>query len=372
MDLNLLNYHEPLSEYPWKGEILKLLEWSKSKSSTTKAFCFDLIMSLSYIDSTSGLERYIETCQSLKEPYNCHLGFINLCAPCYEISDHWTYQKAAKPESGALGKLSSEVMIYFVKHISRNITKAKAIGGTEYIDAILELSDGTIILAEVKSAPLLTYPLVISYNNKLGNHEKISLTTSQFKECETALYLHNKAVIPIGKPSNELWPFKGAVDYIINSNNTSIVDGVIRTWLDAKNVYISKERTDPLYYLTNACGSPPKIAKERDGWPNNESISDSKTSAGMDRTDDIKKGIYQVLKIGTEFQYENNIKTALISNLPAFRHGEEYVTPFIDMLWGKEKDIEGDVDKFINIKKLRRAFDYIITIEDPITRGINL
>lgn len=48
----------------------------------------------------------------------------------------------------------------------------------------------------------------------------------------------------------------------------------------------------------------------------------------MDRTDDIKKGIYQVIKMGTLFKDQPNIKTAIISNLPAYRHREEYVQPF--------------------------------------------
>lgn len=35
--------------------------------------------------------------------------------------------------------------------------------------------------------------------------------------------------------------------------------------------------------------------------------------AGMDRTDDIKKGIYQTLKIGVDFKNDHeNIRTALI------------------------------------------------------------
>ncbi len=63
-----------------------------------------------------------------------------------------------------------------------------------------------------------------------------------------------------------------------------------------------------MYYLANASGSPPKIAKDRDGWPKKESISDSKTSAGMDRTDDIKKGIYQSLKIGTNLKDDPSIR----------------------------------------------------------------
>lgn len=60
----------------------------------------------------------------------------------------------------------------------------------------------------------------------------------------------------------------------------------------------------------------------------------------MDRTDDIKKGIYQSIKIGTQFKKNKSIKTALISNLPAYRHGDVYVSPFVDMYWGLGAELE--------------------------------
>jgi hypothetical protein len=372
MDLNSLNYHDPLEEYPWKDEINCLLTWLKNKDISTKCFCFDMVMSLAYIDSTSGLERYIESCPSLPNPYNGHLGFINMCAPCYEGSNHWIFQKAAKPESGSIGKLSSEVIVYFIKYLSDNITSAKVVGGTEYIDACLELNNGDSILCEVKSAPLLTYPIVFSIKQKIDKHIKISMTSSQLRNCDAGLYLHNNQIIPLGKVGNDLWPFRQTIEYIIDKKNLQNVRKIVATWEQARKAYILKDREDKIYYLTNACGNPPKIAKDQDNWPKNESISDSKTSAGMDRTDDIKKGIYQVIKIGTEFQNNKNIKTAIISNLPAYRHGNEYVLPFNDMLWGKEKDLIGDKEKYIPLSKLRRVYDYIITIDDPVLRDIKL
>ena len=128
-----------------------------------------------------------------------------------------------------------------------------------------------------------------------------------------------------------------------------------------------------MYYLANASGSPPRIAKERDNWPKRETISDSKTSAGMDRTDDIKKGIYQSLKIGADFGSQSNINTAIISNLPAYRHGTAYVDPFVQMLWGVEKDMEELYGrKVLSKENLRYVFDFIITLDGSILRHIEL
>lgn len=88
--------------------------------------------------------------------------------------------------------------------------------------------------------------------------------------------------------------------------------------------------------MTNGCGQP---VPRPDDWPRRrgsgyESVSDGKTSVGMDRTDDIKKAIYQVLKLGSEYKLDNdNIKTAIISNIHAVRHYDEYLLTLRDVIW---------------------------------------
>ncbi|MCC5916427.1 MAG: hypothetical protein JJU02_03775 [Cryomorphaceae bacterium] len=144
---------------------------------------------------------------------------------------------------------------------------------------------------------------------------------------------------------------------------------MLKIWIEAKKAYAEKNRNSSLYYLANASGGPPKVAKMRDKWPQSESISDSKTSAGMDRTDDIKKGIYQVLKLGVLNKDKDNIETALISNLPAYRHGKDYVDPFVDLLWTSEKNVVKEKGaEYISRKDLRYFFDHLITLDSPILR----
>lgn len=128
------------------------------------------------------------------------------------------------------------------------------------------------------------------------------------------------------------------------------------------------------YYLANASGHPPKIAKTQYNWPSKESISDSKTSAGLDRTDDIKKGIYQTLKLSVEAHKEfpnKNVKTALISNLPAYRHGSDYLEPLYDIYWGQESSFRKEATGRLSCEyhNLKRPFDYIIALDDAYTRG---
>jgi hypothetical protein len=374
-DINSLNGREPLIEYPWQNEIDRLLSWLLKKDSYIQAFCFDIIMSAAYIDATSGLERNIESCSNCPSGYNTHLGFINLCSPCYSNTSKWSHQKAVKPQSGALGKLSSEVILRFIEKLYPELIEVLAIGGTSTADAVLKHSNGIIILAEVKSAPLLTYPFIFQVEKGCinGEHEKLTITNSQLRECNSAMYLHNGQIIELGKVGGHLWPFKPIVDFFINKTDSFVLDTCASQWLEAREAYTNKDRNNRMFYLANASGSPPKVAKERDNWPKRESISDSKTSAGMDRTDDIKKAIYQSLKIGTHIKSDPNIKTAIISNLPAYRHGDEYIAPFINMYWGLEEDLTKiDNISAIKLKDLRRVFDFIITLEEPILRHIEL
>jgi len=369
--------HDPLVEYPWCTQIDKLLNWAKNQDTNTKCFIFDLVMSLAFVDATSGLEKYLEFCPNSPPPFNHHLGFVNLCSPCFESKNIWVYQKAAKPQSGALGKLSSEIILRFVKIFFSQLKSVKAIGGTEYADALLRHQDGFFILAEVKSAPLITFPVLFSAKTASGAiHKKVSFTSSQLKEFDSCLYLHQKLILPLGKPKGRLWPFKPAVDFFLKKENLPFIEKAVAVWTKAKTAYQKRDKDVPLYYLANASGSPPQVAKDRDNWPKSESISDSKTSAGMDRTDDIKKGIYQVLKMGASLKSgdpEYHFKTAIISNLPAYRHGQEYVVPFNEMLWGLEKDLEPINDlKVLRSTSLRRVYDYLITIDEPLLRGIKL
>jgi len=272
----------PLIDYPWRKELDRLLAWLIKKDSHTHAFCFDLIMSASYIDATSGIEKSIEQCHSITAPYNAHLGFINLCSPCY-TQNIWRYQKAVKPQSGALGKLSSEIILKFIEKLYPQLLEVIVVGGTEPIDAILRHKSGIILLAEVKSAPLLTYPFLFKMPKSTlkGEHKKIIVTNSQLRICESSLYLHNCGVIHLGKVGSDLWPFKPLIDFIINDKNMPFIQKCIDEWLLARTAYSTKDRQNKMYYLANACGNPPKIAKERDSWSKKESISDSKTSAGM-------------------------------------------------------------------------------------------
>lgn len=355
-------YRKPLQDYPWCTELDGLFDWLNRQSSDMQCFIFDIIMSLAYIETTNNIVDVLETCPNTPNPYNAQIGFINLCSPCYTRNNIWKFQKAAKLSSGALGKISSEMVLKFIEQLNPNILDSKIIGGTEMVDAALLTRSGQLILAEIKSAPLLTYPILFQLPETTFEHlqhDKAEITLSQLKNCETALFLHNGSMIPLGKVGDKNWPFVKAIQFICDDAYSDLMEQAKDYWLEAKYAYIHKVKSQAVFYLTNACGKPPSVAAEQ-GFPKKESISDSKTSAGLDRTDDIKKGIYQTFKISTEYADNPNIKTALLSNLPAYRHHGEYISAFVNVLWGYEQDLQHDM---LPRDKLNYVFDYILTLD---------
>lgn len=366
---------EPLISYPWKSLADDLILWAKEKDSVHRAFAFDLLMSLAYVDTVSNLQKYFVHYPQLAAPYNIHLGFINLCAPLYIQNDAWYYQKAAKPQSGAIGKLTSEVLLRFIEIMFTDIKTVRSVGGVGMVDAILTHSDGRVILCEVKASPLTTYPFLFSVPSGKLPSELEKLSRTQVQRLDSALYMHSHKLIPLGKPKDELWPFSAAIPFVTYPGNSNVVNDFVKRWQEIRKAYIDKDRNSKFYYIANASGHPPKIAVDKFDWPKNESISDSKTSAGMDRTDDIKKGIYQTFKLGIEANRtlgSRNIRTAIISNLPAYRHGKEYVEPFYDVYWGFDASFRHEASSKTYRcaeDKLKRPFDYIIALDDAFLRG---
>ncbi len=117
-------------------------------------------------------------------------------------------------------------------------------------------------------------------------------------------------------------------------------------------------------------GKPSKLPKDWTGGVT--CISDEKTSVGMDRTDDIKKGIYQVLKLGAEGKLEEiewKCKVGILSNIHPARHFNAYLKPIKDLIWTitNNKNIEFAKDLDPNLP-MYNLFDGIITFTDNYIR----
>ncbi len=350
------------------------------------AATFDMMVSVSYYKSVSN--RGWTYCSD--DPQMMFYTYTNVCPRC-RGNGRFVYAKANKPESGKIGLITTEILCVFYQNIftkkGHNVEVFKA---SEPVDVIVhDIKKDMFLLAEVKAAPLLTIPLAAKCETITEMRDGVLIRSGH--ETIDNPFLRSSSIglyFPAyNKKKERFYPLEldwgneaCYYDAILKlMKNADFFENYLDFWYTSYNAYIDKNREVSLYWLTNACGSPFPIPE---GWPKRvgtgyESVSDSKTSAGMDRTDDIKKGIYQVLKIGAEYKTTHkNIKTAIISNLPALRHYDEYLLTIKDIVWtiSKEPFVSSLKDMPLDTP-IYNLFDGIISltksdIRDPWIKGL--
>lgn len=283
-----------------------------------------------------------------KAPQMLLYAYTNICPRCLGNHDY-VFTKANKPESGQIGMATTEILcemlVSYFRLKGRNIMIYKA---SEPIDVIIyEPASQLMIISEVKAAPLFTIPLSLPCE-EITEEVEGQLINIDHNLCDNP-FLHSFQPLLFfpHTDSNEERQFQLKVDwdnsysffYAIKdlcTSNDEFLTFFFNFWEEAYVAYRDKNKGNPIFWLTNACGLP---TPRPNNWPKRisggyETVSDAKTSVGMDRTDDIKKGIYQVLKLGAEYKPKYlNIKTALISNIHAVRHHDEYLKCIKDIIW---------------------------------------
>lgn len=307
------------------------------------------------------------------------LPFVN-CCPIHALERTFVFHKSSKPTSAIIGQATARILLLFYQEIFKksknNIRVNKA---PEPADAIfVDYTDKNAYFAEIKSSPLLTPTLCMDCDEmtefsdngdiKASQHQATSNPNVLNKELSIIIpkKIHSKwmpTFYPIGMKQNQndsLFAYKGLRQLI---SNHDFIETYLEYWSESFAAYCKKDETENIFWLTNACGKPSNLGREWKGGVT--CISDEKTSVGMDRTDDIKKGIYQVLKLGSEgktIRTEWNYKIGILSNIHPARHFDVYLKPIKDMIWtiSEKKDIKtsNDLDSDTPMYNL---FDGIIT-----------
>lgn len=322
--------------------------------------------------------------------------FTNVCPRCM-LAGEFHYEEANKPESGAIGQATARLLSVFLSQLfERTGRDLKIYRGAEPVDMLIyDRRENVVLLAEIKAAPLTTLALAVSSDemtSSIDGGEPTPITTHSpannpfLSASELLLFM------PINNGSSRSYRFVrlGKVDTVDRNwsymsleraldLDSKFFDDYLQFWLEAFESYKANYRAirrgqqftgNTTFWFTNACGQPNPRPVD---WPKRtgtgyQSVSDGKTSVGMDRTDDIKKGIYQVLKVGAESKPNNkkfNVKTALISNIHAVRHYDEYLQSLEDVVWLIDKSRKakavGDLPDDTHVYSL---FDGIISFTE--------
>lgn len=342
---------------------------------------FDLLLAAQYYASV-GHTGWHYCGEPIEKPYRFY-PYTNTCPRCV-LTGKFFHVKANKPSSGAIGAISRRLLLLYLQslfHRTKNNIEIRI--GTEPVDAIFidnATVPITVLFAEIKAAPLVTLPLAsVAQAMQLGVEGQLEGIThresdfSNFFDSEIYILLPqfqhtdwHPQFYSIGskaEASDLYWSYRG-IGWLLDDPNWFLE--YLEFWTVALESYANRMRIAP-FWLTNGCGSPfPRPV----AW-SGTTVSDSKSSVGMDRTDDIKKATYQVLKLSAEGKpnADYDYKTAIISNIHAIRHFEDYFAALKDIVWTREESGSAkyvrDLDPNLPIFNL---FDGIIALTDIIDR----
>ncbi len=358
------------------------------------AAAFDLMVAAEYY-RTVGHLRWMYCPQSDYQP-TIYYPYTSICPYCV-LEGNFHYHQAHKPSSGNIGAATSRLLAVFLEALfERHGRKVETFKGSEPIDTIFidqTTTPKVCLFAEIKSAPLVTLPLAMK-TERLTIEEEQGVVSLQTHEPVNPTNLYESSIsifiptekqqsssgwtnktFPIGNKQgagDSAWAYRGLANLL--KNDPSFFESYSKFWVAAFNAYGDLGKTTPVFWFTNACGQPvprPNNWPKRNNGSGYESISDGKTSVGMDRTDDIKKSIYQVLKLGAEGKPSENVKylVGIVSNIHAVRHFDEYIKPLKSIIWTRDETEKVKMASQLPPNtEMFKLFDGIIALTETIAR----
>lgn len=310
------------------------------------AASFDLLVAARFYDATKP-ENWLWCEESNLDVY----PFLNACPMC-ALEGRFVHHRGNKPQSGSIGPITASVLRkVLAEHYRVMGTSLRVATGHEPVDlAIIDDANKTAFIAEVKASPLFTPPLATPHTAahfQAKSVEPLSHSNGILRDISNR---DIAMIIPGTENAPQLWhlPERGlgnagwaetALKKAISTEPGRYED-YVRAWMRMWNLYLTRNRTDSVFWFAGACGLPPNPGPS---WPKDGygkplgSISDSKTSVGMDRTDDIKKSTFQVLNLGVKIRRMPadswQLKIGLASNLHAGRHHSDYIAQYEDVIW---------------------------------------
>lgn len=338
---------------------------------------FDLCVSLQYAKLVADTGWGYCPPYAKHEPAALFYPYVRACPRCARFGRKVLLKQSHKPHSDTIGRVAAKTVGTLLAALVEKTNRRWQIYQMKRrildVDMLL-VANESIALCEVKASPLIAFPLTTLLPRELqqrGQNDKpqnISehVTTALPVDSEVFLYVPdgNARLLSLGKRVDSGFPMRKFTESY--AEDKDILWSVIQFWQRLYHAYRRKwmqKGDDSLRWLTFGCGGQ---------------VDDSKNLPGLDRTDDIKKGVYQVLKLGEHFAKQcakKAVKIVLCGNIHAARHHKDYLSGLEDVTWTYEQHLvdSGDPDwKKVRVADLVRLYDAVITLTQPHFRDHSL
>lgn len=332
------------------ADSLKALTTEAQKFGLFLSFMFDIATNAEYLHGRMVSTKWI----MCDPPYSlpglgaksdpvAFFSFLKQCPRCSHVVGLEKRLTGAqhKPSSHHIGEITASITAILLALIAKSAAEETHVAlvtkQSHDADAVI-FSKSRAILLEIKSSPLVTYSVLcrspkIKTTHPMGRGQKHSLVDIEFGEQPIYLYIPNRGIeIPLGVASNvsdASFPYPELSSWFTDPIKLLVA---FDAWLEVYNAYQvpKRERNAQqmrLSYLTN-------------GW--GDEIDSNKTKAGLGRTDDLKKGTYQLLKYGAYYQAEcpnKKFSSALCSNMDPAGLSALYLDKLLDLVWARPSDL---------------------------------
>ncbi len=376
----LKSFKASLTSPRWTtSPILASVATPSARMNLVSAALFDLVCNAEYIHGRVTNRNWIY-CNRHRLPVGdeahapyAYFSFLKQCPMCCQDRglDKRLTGAQHKPSSHHIGEITTTAIAYFLALMGASNERPMSVGTiskqSHDVDA-MAWRDDLLVLFEIKASPLVTYPLRTALEHpyleegedgpiELSQHKLIDV---DFQARELSLFLANSGVdIPLGKPVGANWPYTPLTEYVARPDG--LLD-YLEAWSEIFQGYSVPKvrrlgREVALGYLAN-------------GW--GDEIDSNKTKAGLGRTDDIKKGTYQLLKFGAYYRDGSPIlpiRGALVANLDPVFMFDAYMGKLADARWApaakfRPSEVEGVTE--INEADLYYIYDTVIAFNRPI------
>lgn len=334
------------------------------------AALFDLCVSLEYAKRVTDTDwAYCPASQQNSSPALLY-SYVKACPRCAALG-RVVHVESHKPGSDTIGRIAAKTLGVLLSALSQwtgNVWQVRQTSRQVFDADMLLVAADTLALCEVKASPLVAFPLIAPLEQELrrhghegehrrvARHRKTDLPLS--KAGEVSLYLpHTSRQYNLGTPTGADYPIRRF--HTRYAHDVQAVWDIIEAWRQLHEGYEckwSRDKDARLRWLTFGCGG---------------GVDDSKNNPGIDRTDDIKKGIYQMLKLGEHFAgrcKRGAIQVVLLANVHAVRHHNDYLLGFDDMVWTHEQSLVTMEDpnwRKVRVDDLLNLYDAAIAFTKP-------